>query len=127
MYQDDQIIEQLGIQDVPEDEQTEIINEAQVRIGEAISEKLTDDQLNEYQAIIDGNEAVISAWLEKNIPEYKDEPVYKSFVEGLETDSEKNSPEKLFTNLAWIQLTVPDIQMVVAEAIEAFKQERAVR
>jgi hypothetical protein len=127
MYQDDQIIEQLGIQDVAEDEQTEIINEAQVRIGEAISEKLTDDQLNEYQAIIDGNEAVISAWLEKNIPEYKDEPVYRSFVEGLETDPEKNSPEKLFTNLAWIQLTVPDIQMVVAEAIEAFKQERAVR
>jgi hypothetical protein len=127
MYQDDQIIEQLGIQDVPEDEQTEIINEAQVRIGEAISEKLTDDQLNEYQAIIDGNEAVISAWLEKNIPEYKDEPVYQSFVEGLETDPEKNSPEKLFTNLAWIQLTVPGIQMVVAEAIEAFKQERAVR
>jgi hypothetical protein len=127
MYQQNQLIEQLGIADLPEDEQTEIINEAQVRIGEAVSEQLTDEQLAEYQAIIDGNEQVISSWLEKNVPEYKDEAVYQSLEESVESDPEHNDPAKLFASLAWVQLTVPNLPDVLAEALESYKQERAVR
>lgn len=127
MYQDEQIIEQLGINNLPSDEKEAVINEAQLRIGEAVSEQLTDDQLNEYQAIIDGNNDVIAAWLEKNIPDYKNEAVYQSFEEGVESDPERNDPAKLFASIAWVQITVPHIQDVVAKALDAFKQERAVR
>lgn len=127
MYQDEQIIEQLGISELPQDEQAEIVNEAQVRIGELISSKLTDEQVAEYQAIIDGNSDVISSWLDKSIPDYKNEVVYQTFEEGVEADPEHNDPAKLFASVAWVQLTVPDIQNVVAEALEAFKQELAVR
>jgi len=127
MYQDEQIIEQLGIADLPADEKEIIINEAQVRIGESVSELLTDAQLNEYQAIIDGNDDVIAAWLESNVPNYKDEAVYQSFEEGVESDPEANDPKKLFASIAWVQFTVPNVQDVVAKALDAFKQERAVR
>ena len=127
MYQDEQIIAQLNIAELPDDEKTAIINEAQGRIGESISEQLSDEQLNEYQAIIDGNEHVIDAWLEQNVPNYKDEAVYQSFEEAYETDPERNSPTKLFASIAWVQLTVPHIQDVVAKALDDFKQERSVR
>jgi hypothetical protein len=127
MYQDEQIIAQLNIAELPDDEKTAVINEAQVRIGETISEELTDEQLNEYQAIINGNEQVIDAWLEKNVPNYKDEAIYQSFEESYESDPEHNSPAKLFASIAWVQLTVPHIQDLVAKALERFKQERSVR
>jgi SNF2 family DNA or RNA helicase len=127
MYQDEQIIAQLNIEALPDDEKTEVIREAQVRIGETISEELTEEQLVEYQAIIDGNEQVIATWLEKNVPHYKDEAIYQSFEEGYESDPEHNSPAKLFASIAWIQLTVPHIQDLVAKVIESFKQERSVR
>jgi hypothetical protein len=127
MYQDEQIIEQLGIAHLSDDEKTTVINEAQVRIGEAVSEQLTDEQLNEYQAIIDGNEQVITPWLEKNVPEYKDEAVYQAFEEAVDSDPERNNPAKLFASIAWVQFTVPHIQDVVAKALDAFKKERSVR
>ena len=127
MYQDEQIIEQLNIAALPDDEKEEVITEAQVRIGETISEELTDEQLAEYKAIIDGNEQVINAWLEKNVPHYKEEAIYQSFEEAYESDPEKNSPAKLFASIAWIQLTVPHIQDLVAKALDNFKQERSVR
>lgn len=127
MYQDEQIIEQLGIADLPDDEKTIVVNEAQVRIGEAVSEQLTNEQLTEYQAIIDANEQVITSWLDKNIPDYKNEAVYQSFEEGVESDPEHNDPAKLYASIAWVQLTVPHIQDVVAQALDTFKQERAVR
>jgi protein-tyrosine-phosphatase len=127
MYQNEQIIEQLGIADLPDDQIENIVNEAQVRIGEAVSTQLTDEQLNEYQAIIDGDEQVIEAWLDKNVPNYKDAAAYQSFEEGYEEDPEKNDPKKLFASLAWVQFTVPQLQEVVATALESFKQEREVR
>ena len=127
MYQEEQIIAQLGLADLPEDEQAAVITEAQLRIGEAVSEILTDDQLNEYQGIIDGNEQVITAWLEKNVPDYKNEAVYQTFEEGVEQDPEHNNPAKLFASVAWIQYTVPNLQDVLAKALNDFKQERAVR
>jgi hypothetical protein len=127
MYSDEHIIAQLGIADTPEKEQKELINEAQVRIGESISKQLTDEQLAEYQSIIDGNEQVIYSWLEENVTDYKSEPVYQSFEEGVDADPEQNSPAKLFASLAWVQKNVPHIQDVVAEALESFKQEVAVR
>jgi len=127
MYQDEQIIAQLNIAELPDDEKSVVITEAQVRIGEIISEELTNEQLTEYQAIINGDEQVIDAWLEKNVPNYKDEAIYQSFEEGYESDPEHNSPAKLFASIAWVQLTVPHIQDLVAKALERFKQERSVR
>jgi len=127
MYQDEQIVAQLGIAELPEDERKTAINEAQVRIGETISKELTDSQLDEYQAIIDGDNDVIAAWLEKNVPSYKDEAAYQAFEEVAVSDPEHNDPAKLFASIAWVQLTVPHIQDVVAKALDDYKQERSVR
>jgi hypothetical protein len=127
MYQDDQIIEQLGIAALPADERENILEEARTCIGEAISEQLSEQQVNEYEAIINDDRSVIDAWLQTNVPDYKNAAVYQSFAEGFEEDPEHNNPEKLFANLAWLQLNVPNIQELVSKGLETFKQERANR
>ncbi|HWT40257.1 MAG TPA: DUF5663 domain-containing protein [Dongiaceae bacterium] len=127
MYSNDYIIEQLGITGLPADEQEELINEAQVRIGEAMSENLSEAQQNEFQAIIDGDEAVISLWLDQHVPDYKNAAAYQAFEEDYANDPEHNDPAKLFATIAWPQLNVPNVQPIVDKTLQAFKQELATR
>ena len=123
MQQEEQIIEHLGIEDLPKDEQLQIIEGATIRIGLAVDESLTDQQRNEYQAIIDDNQTVIDAWLSQNVPAYKDSPVYQEIEGGYSSDPERNRPEKLFASLAWVQLNIPNLQEVIDKALDAYKLE----
>jgi hypothetical protein len=125
MYQREDLIEQLGIQDLPQDEQNEIVEVATHRIGLAVTATLTEAQFNEYRAIVDDTKEVIDAWLASNVPEYKDSVIFQQFVEGYDDDPEKNSPEKLFATIAWIQVNVPNVQELIAKALNEYKQERA--
>lgn len=125
MYQDEQIIEQLGIGDWPEEKQREVLEIATVRFGNAITDSLTEQQFNEYKAIVDDNHEVIDAWLDQNVPDYKESPVYKEIAGGYDTDPEKNNPAKLFASIAWIQVNVPNVQSIIAKALDEYKQELA--
>lgn len=125
MYQDEQIIEQLGIGDWPEEKQREVLEIATVRFGNAITDSLTEQQFNEYKAIVDDNHEVIDAWLDQNVPDYKESPVYKEIEGGYDADPEKNNPAKLFASIAWIQVNVPNVQDIIAKALDEYKQELA--
>lgn len=125
MYQRDDIIKQLGIQDWPEEKQNEAVEVAVVHLGSAVTDNLTEQQYNEYEAIVNDDKAVIDAWLDANEPNYRDSPVYQSFEEGYDEDPEKNNPAKLFASVAWIQKNVPNVQDLIAKTLEAYKQELA--
>lgn len=125
MYQREDLIEQLGIQNLPEDEQNEAVEVATHRIGLAVTATLSEAQFNEYQAIVDDTKEVIDAWLASNVPDYKDSVVFQQFEEGYADDPEKNSPEKLFASVAWIQKNVPNVQELITKALSDYKQELA--
>lgn len=125
MFQRDELIEQLGIQNLPEDEQNEAVEVATHRIGLAVTATLSEAQFNEYQAIVDDTTEVIDAWLASNVPDYKDSVVFQQFEEGYAEDPEKNRPEKLFASVAWIQKNVPNVQELITKALEDYKQELA--
>ncbi len=122
--QDEQyIIDTLGINDWPEEKREPALVEATMRIGTAVIGDLNEQQFEEYKAIVDNNHDVINAWLEQNIPDYKQNTAYKEIEAGYETDPEKNSPAKLFATLAWVQTNVPDVQARINSALEQYKQE----
>lgn len=125
MYQREDIIEKLGIETWPEDKQNEAVEVATHRIGAAVMEDISEQQFNEYEAIVNDSHDVINTWLESNVPDYKDSPVYQEFEAGYESDPEKNNPAKLFASLAWIQTNVPNINEVIDTTLAAYKQELA--
>lgn len=125
MFQRDELIEQLGIENLPEDEQNEAVEVATHRVGLAVTATLSEAQFNEYQAIVDDTKEVIDAWLASNVPDYKDSVVFQQFEEGYAEDPEKNNPEKLFASVAWIQKNVPNVQELITKALEEYKQELA--
>lgn len=123
MYQKEQIIEQLGIQHWPEVNQEKAVELGIFRIGNAITKELNEQQFNEYQAILNDNHEVIEGWLDAHVPEYKESPVYKGFEEGYEADPEKNSPSKLFASVAWVDKNVPNLEEIISQTLETYKNE----
>lgn len=117
------IIKRLGIESLSADEQEEIIDTLNERIGASISMSLTEQQINEYQAIIDGRQVVIDAWLDQNLPNYKDTEVYKEVQAGFESDPEKVPGDKVVASIAWVEKNVPNKESIVAKAIEDFSRE----
>ena len=71
---DDNFLQEMGLQAMPEEQKQDFLNyiqeELEVRIGERISKGLTEVQLNEFDMITDQTEA--AKWLEKNRPDYRE-------------------------------------------------------
>lgn len=126
MQHDEQyIIEALGVEEWSEDKREPVVTEATMRIGTAIVEQLSEQQYTEYKAIVDDNQDVINAWLDQNAPNYKDNEAYKQIAAGYDTDPEKNSPNKLFATIAWVQVNVPRLQEIINDTLSTYKQELA--
>ena len=125
MQADDYIIEKLGIESYDDERKALILDQVRTYIGEAISKTLSAQQLHQYQEIIDANDAVIQPWLEKNIPNYKENPVYQQLEAGREDDPEQNDPAKIFAGLAWVEVNVPNVKEITDEVLDAFKKHRA--
>ncbi len=125
MYQEDQLIEQLGIGSLPQERQAEILEELNFKIGQAISADYTEQQINEYEAIVNDEHDVIDAWLAQYVPDYKESPVYKEIAASYDDDPEHINPAKVFASLAWSQLNSPNAKEIVDQTIEDFKKELA--
>lgn len=123
MYHQEDIIATLGIQQLPKERRDAVVEVAMHRIGLAVTQNLSEQQFNEYEAIVNNDHTVISTWLSKNVPDYKDSPVYQSFVEGYEADPERNDPAKLFATVAWIQANVPNLQERIDKTLAQVKRE----
>lgn len=125
MYEREQLIEKLGIQAWPVDKQEEVLEVATYKIGEATTSQLSEQQFNEYQAIVNDDHSVIDAWLETHVPDYKNSPIYQDLEAGYATDPEQNNPAKLFASVAWIQVNVPNVHELIDKALDEYRQELA--
>ena len=74
MQFDDKFLQEMGLSAMPEEQKQEFLDyiqeELETRIGERISEGLTEVQLNEFDMITDQNEA--TKWLKDNRPDYRE-------------------------------------------------------
>lgn len=74
---DDDFLQSLGLDGLPDDQKQAFLQhlyeELELRVGTKLSEGMSDDQLAEFEKLIDNNdEQGALAWLEKNRPNYKD-------------------------------------------------------
>lgn len=74
MQFDENFLQEMGLSAMPEAQKQEFLkyiqDELEVRIGERISRGLSEEQLQEFDAIDTTEEA--AKWLEKNRPDYRE-------------------------------------------------------
>lgn len=77
MYQlDDKFLQDLGLGGMPDDQKQAFLQhlyeELELRVGTRLSEGMTDEQLSDFEKLIDANDQQGALnWLETNRPNYK--------------------------------------------------------
>ncbi len=123
-YNEDNILQELNATELPVDDQQALLDNVGVRVGEEIEKRLSEQQINEYRAIVDADQDVIFAWLNQNQPDYKNDPIYNEVASGYDADPEKIQPEKIVASLSWVKLNVPDASEIVSRVVLSYKQTR---
>lgn len=77
MFQfDDKFLEEIGLGSMPQDQRQAFLQhlyeELELRVGTRLSEGMSDEQLGEFEKLIDSDDqAGALKWLETNRPNYK--------------------------------------------------------
>ena len=127
MYQfDESFLDSVGLSGLPEEQKQSFLQYAQdqleVRIGEKMSEGLSEDQLDEFERIIDNDEATVQQWLD-NIGDYKSDETYQKLLDGSEDD--ENDPQFLadYVTAKWLDQNCPQYQDIIMDSVESLRNE----
>lgn len=93
---DDNLLIELGLGSLPAVEKNKMLNHIyetlEMRVGMKLAQKMTNEQLDEFEAFIDRNdEAGALKWLETNFPDYKQ--VVASELESLKEEIKIAAPQ----------------------------------
>jgi isocitrate lyase len=110
----DELITELGIEGYSPEEQQRVLDELNMLVGEAMLSHLSEEQVSEYEAIINGDQEVITSWLTANDPDYRASIAYQQLAEGYEDDPDKVPADKVYASMAWIEKNNPNLSETVA-------------
>lgn len=92
---DDNLLIELGLGNLPPEEKNKMLmhiyETLEMRVGMKLAEKMTNEQLDEFEGFIDRNdEAGALTWLETNFPNYKE--VVAEQLELLKSEIKQHAP-----------------------------------
>lgn len=129
MFQfDESFLESVGLSNMPEEEKDNFLQYAQdqleVRIGEKMSEGLTEEQLDEFEKIIDNDQETVQKWLDQ-LGDYKNDDTYKKLLEGAEDEEDSSQFLNDFVMAKWLDKNCPQYQDIIKDAMKGLQDEIA--
>ena len=128
MFQlDEKFLEDIGLGDLPEEQKKpflqHIYDELELRVGTKLSDGMNDEQLEEFEAIIDRKDEIVTKWLEKHISDYYNDTVFIQLQKatGLEVNDPNLRAE--YTATKWLEINRSDYREVVAQVLDKLKEE----
>jgi len=128
MFQlDDTFLEEVGLGGLPDEQKKPFLqhtyDQLEYKVGIRLSEGMTDTQLQEFEKIIDRDQATVSTWLSEHAPNYHQEEQFERLVQvsGLDPNSPDVAAE--FAATKWLEVNRPDYRDVVAATLAEIKQE----
>lgn len=128
MFQlDDKFLQDLGLDQLPDEQKKafleHIYNELELRVGTRLSDGLSDDQLEEFEAIIDKKDDVIAAWLQNHAPDYYNDEAFTRLQQATGLDVNDVNLRNEYTATKWLEVNRPDYRQVVAQVLDELKKE----
>ena len=128
MFQlDDKFLADIGLNDLPEDQKKpflqHIYDELELRVGTKLSDGMSDDQLEEFESIIDHKDDVIVTWLEKNVPNYHNDVVFMQLQTSTGLDVNDTNLRAEYVATKWLEVNRSDYRQVVATVLDELKNE----
>ena len=128
MFQlDEKFLDEIGLRDLPNDQKRpflqHIYEELELRVGTRLSDGLSDEQLEEFESIIDHKTDVINNWLEKNIPQYSNDPLFIRLQTANKLSENDINLRSEYAATKWLELNRSDYRNVVGRVLEELKKE----
>jgi hypothetical protein len=128
MFQlDDTFLQEVGLLDLPEDQKKafleHIYSELELRVGTKLSEGLNDDQMAQFEAFVDRDEAKVQSWFDKYLPNYLESPDYMNLKKSAPTTVSDLEVLCEYGSLKWLEMNRPDYRQVVAAQLQVLKGE----
>jgi hypothetical protein len=128
MFQlDEKFLEEIGLNELPEEQKKpflqHIYDELELRVGTKLSDGMSDDQLSEFESIIDRKNNVIAAWMAKNAPDYHNDPGFIQLQKATGLDVNDSNLRAEYAATKWLEVNRPDYRQVVSQVLNELKKE----
>ena len=123
---DKSFLEGLGLDEMPEAEMKAFLahlqEELEVRVGERMSAGMSEEQISEFERVIDGDEETIRVIL-AGAGEYRENEDYRKLmsVSGLADGSAELLEE--YASLVWLKKNCPRYAEIVQQATTELREE----
>jgi hypothetical protein len=127
MFQlNDQFLEELGLGALPAEQKQaflqHIYSELEMRVGERLTEGMSDEMLDEFGYFVDLNVDRMKEWFAANLPDYADRDDFKQ-LQTANAQAPEAAVLSEYGAMKWLQLNRPDYPKVVAAVLEELKNE----
>jgi hypothetical protein len=124
---DDNFLKELGLDQMPEEQRKpfleHIYSELELRVGERLSQGMSDAQLDEFANIIDKVPGAVDMFLDKHAPNYTEEPMFQRLVQATGVAADDPRLRNEYAATKWLEVNRPDYRNVVATVMEELKRE----
>ena len=127
MFQiDDNLLKELGVDSLKGQEREDfkefLRNTLQERVGEKLTDGMSDEKLDEFGYFMDGDINGMKSWLAEHAPNYENDEAFKQFKAN-NTDLGEADILGSYGSLLWLQDTRPDYPQVVEQTMNELKAE----
>ena len=128
MFQlNEEFLKELGLDQLPEEQRKpflqHIYSELEMRVGERLSQGMSDAQLDEFADIIDKKPNAVDNFLAKYAPNYQQDKMFQRLVQATKADPNDPRLKDEFAATKWLEVNRPDYRDVVAAVMGELKKE----
>lgn len=124
---DDDFLSEVGLSNLPQEQKESFLKQAkeelELRVGEKMSQGLSDAQIEEFEGIMKNDQDVIRKVVSELGSDFRNDPIYQKLLErnGVTEGTWEIIGEYL--SIKWIQKNRPDYHDIVKSSIEELKAE----
>lgn len=123
---DNRFLDSVGLADLPDSQKEAFLQYAQdqleIRIGESMSESLNDDQLSEFERIIDNDPATIQGLLD-SYGDYQNDEVYQTLKRNTGTQDGDANLLSDYVTAKWLNQNCPQYQQIIKDSLADLQDE----
>lgn len=131
---DDSLLQDLGLMSLPKPERDALLRQIyetlEMRVGMKLAERMSDQQLDEFERFIDGDLAFTENYLNTMRAGWQQSKEYQTALTSAQQAAQKrgvefneNAVKTEFGALTWLETNFPDYKQVVASELETLKGE----
>lgn len=122
----DRFLDSVGLTDLPDTQKEAFLQYAQdqleIRIGEKMSESLSDEQLDEFERVIDNEPRTIRSLLQ-SFGDYRSDEVYQTLKRNTGAQDYDMGLISDYVTAKWLNQNCPQYQQIIKDSLVELQNE----